>query len=121
MKYILVADDEPLNQSIFQEMLEGQYECKMVDDGQECLESVETRLPDLILLDVAMPRLDGTTVCKKLKKDQHTRHIPIILVSAYASENDKKSGLAAGADDYVTKPFDIDDLQQRIEHLLDRP
>ncbi|MDH5545430.1 MAG: response regulator [Gammaproteobacteria bacterium] len=121
MKYILVADDEPLNQTIFQEMLDGVYECKTVDDGQACLESVESRTPDLILLDVAMPRVDGTAVCRKLKNDEQTRHIPIILVSAYASENDKKSGLAAGADDYVTKPFDIDDLQQRIEQLLDKP
>lgn len=118
MKYILIADDEPLNQSIFEEMLIDDYEYEIVDDGQACLESVEKRIPDLILLDIAMPKVNGIEVCERLRGDEKTRNIPVILVSAYASKGDMETGMAVGANDYVTKPFEISDLLSRIERLL---
>lgn len=118
MKYILIADDEPLNQSVFEEMLLDSYEVSIVDTGQACLDSVQQRRPDLILMDIAMPEMDGITACKYIRENDQTRDIPVILVSAYASKSDRETGLAAGATDYVSKPFDITDLIERIEHIL---
>lgn len=118
MKYILIADDEPLNQSVFEEMLMDDYEISIVDDGQACLESVENRVPDLLLLDIAMPHVDGIEVCKRLRSGADTKDLPIILVSAYASKGDKEAGMAAGANDYISKPFDIALFHQKISEML---
>ena len=119
MKYVLIADDEPLNQSIFEEMLEDKYDFSIVDDGQACLDSVAERIPDLILLDVAMPKLSGIQVCEELRKDDKTKNIHIILVSAYASNSDRETGIAAGANDYITKPFEIGELMSKIDRILE--
>jgi len=118
MSYILVADDEPLNQAVFEEMLVDRYELKIVGDGLQCLDSVAERRPDLILLDIAMPNVDGIEVCSRLRSDENTRDIPIILVSAYASKTDKQKGMDVGANDYVSKPFDIADFLQKIADIL---
>ena len=121
MKYILVADDEPLNQCIFEEVLCEEFELGVVEDGVACLESIEQRLPDLLLLDIAMPRMDGLEVCRRLRQDEKTRRLPIILVSAHAAPADRERGLAAGADDYLSKPFNIVTLYQRVQALLGEP
>ena len=118
MKYILVADDEPLNQCIFEEVLCEEFELGVVEDGVACLESIERRRPDLLLLDIAMPRMDGLEVCRRLREDEKTRQLPIILVSAHAASADRERGLAAGADDYLSKPFNIVTLYQRVHALL---
>ena len=118
MKYILIADDEIINQTIFEEMLIDDYEIKIVDNGQECLHSIEERIPDLLLLDIAMPLVDGVEVCKRLRKLEKTKDLPIVLVSAYASKVDKETGMAAGANDYISKPFHIAEMLKQIKKMI---
>lgn len=117
-KYILIADDEPLNQSVFREMLIDDYEIHIVGDGKQCLDSVEERIPDLLLLDISMPNMNGIEVCQKLREREDTKNLPIVLVSAYASADDHARGLAVGATDYVSKPFDITLFHERIRELI---
>ncbi len=118
MKYILVADDEPMNQCIFEEMLIDDYEVHAVGNGQECLASIQQRIPDLLLLDVAMPVMDGIEVCRRLRADDRTKNLPVILVSAYASERDIEKGMMSGANLYVSKPFSIEKLRIDVALLL---
>lgn len=118
MKYILIADDEPMNQCVFEEMLTDEYRIHTVDNGQECLESIEESMPDLLLLDVAMPVMDGIEVCRRLRADTKTRFLPIILISAYASERDVEVGMTAGADLYIAKPFNLAKVRADIAEIL---
>ena len=89
-------------------------------DGAEALEKVTAETPDLILLDLMLPKVNGYEVCMKLKEDSLTRHIPIIMLSAKGEIKDKVLGIEIGAEDYVTKPFDLLELKTRIRALLRR-
>ncbi len=115
---ILSVDDEPTNQLVIDEILEDEYEVKLVYTGEECLETVKEFSPDLILLDVNMPGIDGYETCVKLKEDSETRSIPVIFLSALSSTEEKLKGYEAGADDYIPKPFDHNDLLNKIAQLL---
>ncbi|MFK5987088.1 MAG: response regulator [Pseudomonadota bacterium] len=117
-KYILVIDDEKVNQIILQEMLEEDYETLCAEDGENCLRLIKERTPDLILLDVNMPGLNGLEVCKEIRKNPQHINIPIIFVSALASANERLQGYKAGADDYITKPFVEQELLTKIKLLL---
>jgi len=116
--FLLCVDDEPLNQQILVDFLEDEYELKMVDNGQACLEAVREAKPDLILLDINMPVMSGIEVCQILKADESTRDIPIIMVTALATKEERAAGLAANCDAYVTKPFDFDLLLTTIRTAL---
>jgi len=116
--YVLSVDDESLNQEIVLDLLEDDFEIKTASNGQECLEMVEKEIPQLILLDVNMPVLNGLETCKKLKANDKFKNIPIIFVSALASAKEIEMGNEAGADDYITKPFDEDMLIARIYELI---
>ncbi|MCB0299950.1 MAG: response regulator, partial [Calditrichaeota bacterium] len=94
------------------------YQLISVIDGVEALEYINKDLPDLILLDVMLPRLNGFQVCERLKKDKRTFHIPIIMITALKDLKDKIRALEAGADDFVTKPFDSVELVARVKSLL---
>jgi len=118
LKYILVADDEPVNQEIFEEILMDDFDVTIVENGEECLESIEDRIPDLLLLDVAMPKMNGLEVCRKLRANPKTKDLPVILVSAYASQADIDIGISAGANLYISKPFKIALLLDDINSLL---
>lgn len=118
MKYILAADDEPFNLLLLAEVLTDEYEVKCVEDGRECLESLGKRTPDLVLLDVAMPGVNGLDVCKKIKTDDKYSNIPVIMLSGFASKKDIEKGLAAGADSYITKPFKPETLREEIRKRL---
>ncbi|GCE08629.1 response regulator transcription factor [Dictyobacter aurantiacus] len=115
---ILTADDDPQLLRLVSRNLEFDgYEVITARDGQEALELIEAHHPDLILLDVMMPRMDGLTVC------QHVREfsaVPIIIVTARGQDNDKVKGLDLGADDYLTKPFSIEELLARVRAVLRR-
>lgn len=115
MKYILVADDEDINRDIIVDILEDNYEIKCVADGIECLESIEERIPDLLLLDVGMPNMDGLEVCKRLRAMDKTKDLSIFLVSGYAANENVTAGLNSGADKYITKPFAPKELLRLIE------
>ncbi|GAC1606376.1 MAG: hypothetical protein NVS3B21_36190 [Acidimicrobiales bacterium] len=119
---ILVVDDDPVIQRLLAVNFEMEgYRVVTAGDGVEGLERVVDDRPDLILLDVMMPRMDGIAVVRKLKADPATAAIPVILLSAKAQSTDISGGLDAGADDYVTKPFDPLELLDKVGVLIGAP
>ena len=116
---ILVVDDEIYIVHIldFSLGMEG-YEVITALDGEQALEKVKAEKPDLIVLDIMMPKLDGYEVCKNIKSSAETQHIPVILLSAKGRNVDQKLGFDVGADDYITKPFSPRKLVERINAIL---
>ena len=116
---ILVVDDEIYIVHIldFSLGMEG-YEVMTALDGEQGLEKARNERPDLIVLDIMMPRLDGYETCKMLKAGAETRNIPVILLSAKGRNVDQKVGFEVGADDYITKPFSPRKLVERINTIL---
>jgi adenylate cyclase len=116
---ILIVDDNPTNREVLQVRLNAQsYEVITAVDGEDALAKVREFEPDLVLLDVMMPKLDGISVVKQLKQDSKLRFIPVILVTAKADTRDVVIGLEAGGDDYLTKPFEQAALVARVRSLL---
>ncbi len=97
------------------------FEVVEAADGEEGLKLACDQLPDLIVLDLMLPRMDGYKVCRALKFDDRYRHIPVIILSARSGETDRRLALDLGADAYVTKPYDMKDLVARIREQLQRP
>jgi len=119
MKRILVIDDLPENVFMLQDRLEHEgYEILTAYDGKSGIEKAQTELPDLILLDVMMPGINGIEVCKTLVNNKKTSDIPIILVTAKTGAEDTKEGLDAGAYDYIKKPFNKIELLARVKSAL---
>jgi two-component system, OmpR family, alkaline phosphatase synthesis response regulator PhoP len=116
---ILVVDDEIYIVHIldFSLGMEG-YEVLTALDGEQALEKARAEKPDLIVLDIMMPKLDGYETCKRLKADDATKQIPVILLSAKGRNVDQKVGFEVGADDYITKPFSPRKLVERINAVL---
>jgi CheY-like chemotaxis protein len=117
---VLIGEDEPDNQVILQtvvELLVG-VRAEVAGDGLSVLASVERERPRIILLDLMMPGLDGLQVTRQLKGDPTTADIPIIAVSAMARPDDREAALAAGCNDFVRKPFELDDLEAVIRTYL---
>ncbi|MBN3039420.1 MAG: response regulator [Candidatus Omnitrophica bacterium] len=120
-KRILIVDDDPDILDVLRLTIpEEEYEVVEAQDGQEALSKTYERPPDLIILDYIMPKLDGIQVCQKLKKDILLRHLPVILLTGKGDVKDKVKGLDAGADDYIVKPFDPQELLARIRMTLRR-
>jgi len=119
---VLVVDDEIYIVHIldFSLGMEG-YEVLTALDGEQALEKAKTEQPDLIVLDIMMPKLDGYETCKMLKADDTTKNIPVILLSAKGRNVDQKVGFEVGADDYITKPFSPRKLVERINSILGQP
>ncbi len=116
---ILIVDDNETNRDILMARLGPQgYELKQAADGEEALAAAKELLPDLILLDVMMPKIDGIEVCKQLKADTSLPFMPIILCTAKADSKDVVTGLEAGADEYLTKPIDQMALVARVKSVL---
>ena len=116
---ILIADDNEANRDILARRLEVHgYDLVMAADGEEALACARDKLPDLILLDIMMPKMDGLEVCRQLKADKSLPFIPIILVTARADTKDIVVGLDMGADEYLTKPVDQAALVARVRSIL---
>jgi DNA-binding response OmpR family regulator len=116
---ILVVDDEPDAVELIEFNLKGAgYDVVRASDGDEALKKARMTLPDLIILDLMLPEIDGMEVCKLLRRDQKTSGIPVVMVTAKAAEIDRVLGLELGADDYVTKPFSPRELVLRVKRLL---
>src|SRR2546421_2376098 len=115
---IVAADDDPQLLRLMTRNLEFEgYEVLPVSDGQQAFEQIEAHLPDLVLLDVMMPKMDGFTVCHRVREFSS---VPIIIVTARGQDQDKIRGLDLGADDYLTKPFSVDELLARVRAVLRR-
>lgn len=118
-KKILVVDDEPHILMLLQDNLEMQgFEVLAASDGLEALEMVAKDPPDIIILDVAMPKMNGWDVCKTLKSSQDTKQIPIIFLTAFAQNADRDKGLSLGAARFITKPFHPDAIEKAIKEIL---
>ena len=116
---ILIVDDERKNRELLKVMLEPEgYVLVTADSGDEALVAVAGQPPDLILLDIMMPGMNGYVVTSRIKGDPATRHIPVILLSALDDRNSKMHGLSAGAEDFLTKPVDRTELCAHVRTLL---
>jgi signal transduction histidine kinase len=117
---ILIADDTPENLHLLFGMLTGEnYRIRLVPSGLRALSAVQAEIPDLILLDIKMPDLDGYEVCERLKADERIRDIPVIFISALNGAFDKVKAFSAGGVDYITKPFQVEEVLARVEtHLM---
>src|SRR5258708_9706916 len=113
-RILVIEDERALTDVLAYNLQREGYETLVAYDGQEGLRKAQTLLPDLILLDLMLPSLSGTDICRELRSGERTRDIPIIIISAKAEETDQIVGFSLGADDYVTKPFSIRILLQRI-------
>ncbi len=117
---ILVVDDEPDNRELLELILEWEgFAVTKAANGAEALDAVRLELPDLILLDVMMPGMNGYEVVAKIKASPVSRHVPVMMVSALKGLEARALGLAAGADDYLAKPFNRAELMVRVRNLLD--
>ncbi|MEU4538452.1 response regulator transcription factor [Streptosporangium sp. NPDC023825] len=116
---VLVVDDEPALREALQSSLEFEgYRVGLASDGQAALEAIDREPYELVLLDVMMPRLDGLTACRRLRAAGN--HLPVLMLTARDAVGDRVSGLDAGADDYLVKPFELDELLARVRALLRR-
>lgn len=116
---ILIADDNLQNCELLDAYLSDDgYEISMAYDGQETLDRVSQWQPDLVLLDIMMPRLSGYEVCQQLKQDDVTRDIPILIITALNEQGDIEKAVAAGCDDFLTKPVNRLELKTRVRSLL---
>jgi len=119
MAKILIAEDErDIRDLIIFTLTYAKHEVIAVANGEEVLESVRREQPDLILLDVRMPRMTGYEACRRLKADPTLRHIPVVFLSAKGQETEVQTGLEAGAAEYILKPFSPDQLNKRIVEIL---
>ena len=117
---LLIAEDNPDVRKYIRMILENNYQIYESKDGEEGLNKSFEIIPDLIISDIMMPKMDGFQLCGKLKTDSRTSHIPVIMLTAKATINDKINGLEIGADDYIMKPFEAEELKARIKNLLDQ-
>jgi len=116
---VLVVDDVQSNRELLEAQLSGTgYVVRHASDGLEALSSMEQEEPDLVLLDVGMPRLDGLALCRRIKADPGRRLIPVVLITASSDRESRLSGVSAGADDFLTKPVDAEELLLRARVLL---
>ncbi len=121
MKRILLVEDNEMNRDMLARRLRRRgYEVSMAVDGQEAVNQARTSLPDLILMDMSLPVMDGWEATRQLKAGEGTREVPVIALTAHAMEHHRQSALEAGCDEYESKPVDLERLVEKIEALLSR-
>lgn len=121
MKRILIVDDNEMNRDVLSRRLHRRgYDVVLASDGKQGLEAAQSGAPDLILLDLGLPEIDGWECARRLKAQPTTKNIPIIALTAHAMVGDREKATAAGCDDFDTKPIDFARLLTRMSALLDR-
>ena len=122
MKKILIVDDEPnilmLTEQILEELEDEGVLILTASDGEKALETIKKEEPDLVFLDIMMPHISGLEVCEIVKKDEHLSHIHIILLTARGQSLDEETGMKAGADLYITKPFRPTEVLRKSQEIL---
>jgi len=119
-KLLIIEDERPLAEVLSYNLRREGYEVLVAHDGQEGLRQAELKAPDLVILDLMLPVIEGLEVCRRLRADPRTRRIPILVLTAKAEETDQVVGFSMGADDYVTKPFSVKVVVERVKALLRR-
>lgn len=119
-RILIIEDERALTDVLSYNLLREGYEVVVAHDGQEGLRKAQMQMPDLVILDLMLPKMDGLDVCRELRSGERTRQIPILMLTAKAEETDQVVGFTMGADDYVTKPFSVKVLLQRIKALQRR-
>src|SRR5262249_28294269 len=119
-RILIIEDERALTKLLTYNLEREGYEAIVANDGQEGLRKAQTLLPDIIILDLMLPILGGLDVCRELRAGERTRDIPIVMLTAKAEETDQIVGFSMGADDYVTKPFSVKVLLQRLRALQRR-
>ncbi len=118
---LLVVEDDPDTSNLLKLYFTGHgFAVRIAARGEEAIQAARALPPDLVLLDFALPGMDGAQVCQRLRATPRTSHVPIIFLSEKTSQSDKRAGLSAGAQDYVTKPFDLEELRLRVQNLIGR-
>lgn len=119
MKKILIVDDEPnIVMTLEYTFKKSNYEVFIARDGQEALDILKTNFPDVIILDIMMPMVDGFATLEQIRKDYNLQHTKVMFLSAKNKESDIEKGIALGADAYMTKPFSIKKVVEKVEELL---
>ena len=117
-KKILVVEDEQFNRDLFIQLLEDEYELVVAEDGQQGVQRAEEENPDLILMDLGLPILDGWEATRRIKANGALKHIPIIAVTSHAMIGEEARALEAGCDDYLPKPVDENELTRKLKKFL---
>jgi two-component system cell cycle response regulator DivK len=118
-KTILIVEDEPKNMKLLRDLLQRfGYEILEASDGEEGVKSAGENIPNLILMDIMMPKMDGLEATRIIKADTKTKHIPIIALTSYAMKGDRERTIEAGCDGYIAKPVDILEVLKTLEHFL---
>src|SRR5262245_9206469 len=115
---VLIVDDVKANVDMLVEALRGDFKLSVALDGEAALRAVERSAPDLVLLDIMMPGIDGYEVCRRLRADAATREIPVMFLSSLEDVQDKAKGFELGANDYLTKPFEILEVKDRVRSMM---
>jgi CheY-like chemotaxis protein len=119
VKTILIVEDVELNRELLVQLLEDDYRLVLAEDGQVALQMAREARPDLILMDLSLPRMDGWEATRRLKADLNLSKIPVIVLSAHAMRGDEERARASGCDDFLTKPIDETRLYQKVARHLD--
>jgi two-component system, cell cycle response regulator DivK len=118
---LFVVEDAPDNLALIEQIFDGLgYIIQSAQDGMAAMAWLEQNMPDLILLDLSLPAMDGWEVARRLKANDRTRNIPIVAITANAMIGDKEAAIAAGCDDYLSKPLDIEQLENRVKYWLNQ-
>ena len=118
MKTILIVEDNPVNMDLMIQLLEEDYHLILAVDGSEALEMISSQKPDLVLMDMSLPEVDGYDATQRIKADKKLCHIPVIGLSAHAMSGDAEKAAKAGCDAYLTKPIDFDQLFDILDRFL---
>jgi len=117
-KILCVDDDASILKTFEILLVPNGYEVFKAQNGQEALEKLKEERIDLVLMDVKMPNLDGVEACRRIKTDERTRNIPVVLITTLSAKGDRIKGIEAGAEDFISKPFDVAEVLARVKRLL---